>query len=446
MGRPDVPTIVYGLERELTAGIIINRRTPGGFMKDITARRLGVAIVGLGGAVATTIAAGLEMIRQGGADLSGLPLADADNRDLVPYRNINLAGWDLYSDDLAAAAKQHGVLGAAELDLVRPALEAIQPWPAVGNVQFCRNIAGREGANLTSLREQVSSLKEDLQRFRAESGMDAIVVVHLASTERLVDMTLPQFATPEAFEMALDADDPEIGPAMIYAYAAITSGIPYANFTPSVAADIPALKELARRRGVPIAGKDGKTGQTLVKTVIAPALRGRALRVDGWYSTNILGNRDGLALDDPNSLASKLDTKGSVLDSILGYKVENHKVFIHYYPPRGDDKEAWDNIDLTGFLGHRMQLKVNFLCKDSILAAPLVIEIARCLDLAHQRGEGGVLEPLAVFFKAPLTRNGGEPEHAWPDQERRFRSWLDGKAERTTQALKAAAASFVDAD
>ncbi len=333
-------------------------------MSQMPARRLGVAIVGLGGAVATTVAAGLGMIRRGAVDLSGLPLAESTQTGLAPYQNIALAGWDLYPDDLASACRQHGVLAPAELDLVRTELESVRPWPAVGNVKFCRNVAGREGANLTSMRDQIDSLKDDLRRFKADSGVDSLVVIHLASTERLVDTSLPQFATPEAFEMALDANDEEIGPAMLYAYAAITSGIPYGNFTPSVSADIPALKELARRNGVPIAGKDGKTGQTLVKTVIAPALRGRSLRVDGWYSTNILGNRDGLALDDPSSLASKLDTKGSVLDSILGYKVENHKVFIHYYPPRGDDKEAWENIDFTGFLGHLMQMKINFLCKD----------------------------------------------------------------------------------
>ena len=368
------------------------------------------------------------MICRGAVDLSGLPLADATQTGLAPYKNITLAGWDLYPDDLASACRQHGVLAPAELDLVRTELESVKPWPAVGNVKFCRNVAGREGANLTSMRDQIDSLKDDLKRFKADSGVDSLVVVHLASTERLVDITLPQFATPEAFEMALDANDDEIGPAMLYAYAAITSGIPYGNFTPSVSADIPALKELARRNGVPIAGKDGKTGQTLVKTVIAPALRGRALHVDGWYSTNILGNRDGLALDDPSSLASKLDTKGSVLDSILGYKVENHKVFIHYYPPRGDDKEAWDNIDFTGFLGHRMQMKINFLCKDSILAAPLVIEIARVLDLASKRGDGGVQEHLGAFFKAPMTPGGGVPEHAFHAQQRRLLDWLGAQA------------------
>ena len=250
-------------------------------MSKLPARRLGVAIVGLGGAVATTAAAGLEMIRRGAVDLSGLPLAESTRTGLAPYQNIALAGWDLYPDDLASACRQHGVLAPAELDLVRTELESVRPWPAVGNVKFCRNVAGREGANLTSMRDQIDSLKDDLRRFKADSGVDSLVVVHLTSTERLVDTSLPQFATPEAFEMALDANDDEIGPAMLYAYAAITSGIPYGNFTPSVSADIPALKELARRNGVPIAGKDGKTGQTLVKTVIAPALRGRSLHVDG---------------------------------------------------------------------------------------------------------------------------------------------------------------------
>jgi myo-inositol-1-phosphate synthase len=214
---------------------------------------------------------------------------------------------------------------------------------------------------------------------------------------------------------------------MLYAYAALASGVPYANFTPSVAADVPALMELARARNVPVAGKDGKTGQTMMKTVLAPALRSRALHVDGWFSTNILGNRDGLALDDPDSLKSKLNTKSTVLDSILGYAVEDHIVDIRYYRPRGDDKEAWDNIDVTGFLGQRMQIKVNFLCKDSILAAPLAIEIARVLDLAKVRGDGGVQEQLSLFFKAPMVRNGHGPEHAFHVQERMLLDWLGAR-------------------
>jgi myo-inositol-1-phosphate synthase len=202
---------------------------------------------------------------------------------------------------------------------------------------------------------------------------------------------------------------------MLYAYAAMTKGIPYGNFTPSVAADIPALIELAELRKVPIAGKDGKTGQTFIKTVLAPALKSRALKVEGWYSTNILGNRDGLALSNEDSLASKVKTKSSVLDDILGYPVEDHIVDIRYYRPRGDNKEAWDNVDIAGFLGQPMQIKVNFLCKDSILAAPLAIEIARCLDLAKQRGESGIQEQLSVFFKLPMSKD-GKPEQAFHKQ------------------------------
>ena len=210
---------------------------------------------------------------------------------------------------------------------------------------------------------------------------------------------------------------------MLYAYAAMAERVPYGNFTPSVAADIPALVEFAEKQGVPIAGKDGKTGQTFIKTVLAPALRSRALKVEGWYSTNILGNRDGLALSNEDSLASKIKTKASVLRSILGYEVADHIVDIRYYKPRGDNKEAWDNIDVKGFLGQSMQLKVNFLCKDSILAAPLVIEIARCLDLAEQKGESGIQEQLSVFFKLPMTR-GATPEHAFHKQEKMFLDWI----------------------
>ena len=228
------------------------------------------------------------------------------------------------------------------------------------------------------------------------------------------------------FEKALDEDSSDISPAMLYAYAAMTKGIPYGNFTPSVAADIPAFIELAELRKVPIAGKDGKTGQTFIKTVLAPALRSRALKVDGWYSTNILGNRDGLALSNEDSLASKVKTKSSVLEDILGYEVEDHLVDIRYYRPRGDNKEAWDNIDVSGFLGQTMQIKVNFLCKDSILAAPLAIEIARCLDLAKQRGESGIQEQLSVFFKLPMSRS-GKPEQAFHRQEEMLLKWLGQK-------------------
>jgi myo-inositol-1-phosphate synthase len=214
---------------------------------------------------------------------------------------------------------------------------------------------------------------------------------------------------------------------MLYAYAAILEGALYANFTPSVAADVPALVALAEERGVPVSGKDGKTGQTMMKTVLAPAFAMRNLKVEGWYSTNILGNGDGRVLDDPDSLASKVTTKGSVLDDILGYEVRDHVVRIDYYPPRGDHKEAWDNVDLKGFLGARMQVKVDLLCSDSALAAPLAIELARLSDLALLRGEGGVQEQFGVFFKAPMTKApDARPEHALHRQQERLISWLAG--------------------
>jgi myo-inositol-1-phosphate synthase len=398
-------------------------------------RRLGLACVGLGGAVATTAVAGVELIRRGLAGTDGLPLAALDAEggsvDLAPYENLVFGGWDLSGDDLASAALSHGVLDGVRLEAVKPALSAMRPWPAVGNKDFCRNASGDNVVPVAGHVETVGRIRADLQRFREENGLDGIVLVNIASTERLSDPALPLFATPESFEEGAANSDPAIGPAMLYAYAAILEGVPYVNFTPSVGADVPALVRLAEERGVPVAGKDGKTGQTMLKTVLAPALRSRALRVEGWFSTNILGNRDGEILNDPDSLASKVETKGNVLDDILGYRVEDHLVNINYYRPRGDNKEAWDNVDLVGFLGSRMQLKVNFLCGDSVLAAPLVVELARLSDLALRRGEGGVQEHLGMFFKAPMTRTpDAAPEHAFHRQEEHLLRWLaaDGRA------------------
>jgi myo-inositol-1-phosphate synthase len=387
--------------------------------------RLGVAIVGMGGAVATTAIAGIEMIKSGANRFDGLPLADMAVPGLSHYRDLVFGGWDLNGDDLGAAAQEHGVLSRDELNDGASALKSMRPWAAVANERFCRNIQGRHLIAARSHREAIEIIASDLARFRAEADAERVVMLNLASTEVWPDLSAPVLATVEAFERGLDENDPAIGPAMLYAYAAITSGVPYANFTPSVAADVPALVELAKRRNVGVAGKDGKTGQTFMKTVIAPALRARSLHVDGWFSTNILGNRDGLALDDPESLKSKLNTKGCVLEQILGYPVEDHVVDIRYYRPRGDDKEAWDNIDVTGFLGKRMQIKVNFLCKDSILAAPLAIEIARVMGLADRRGQGGVQEQLSVFFKAPMVANGHPAEHAFHVQEQMLVDWLN---------------------
>ena len=384
---------------------------------------LGLAIVGLGGAVASTAVAGAALIREGQQDTTGLPLAEFGHLDLAGYGQLHFAGWDLYPHDLYAAAEHHGVLTREQLAAARETLAAIKPWPALANQRFCEGVVN--GADsVESLREQVATVREQLRSFSEEIGGN-VVVINLASTESFLDADTPAYQTPEAFERALDDNDAAISPGMVYAYAAIVSGVPYGNFTPTAAADIPALRELARRHNTPVAGKDGKTGQTFVKTVIAPALRARALHVDGWFSTNILGNRDGEALRKPGSLANKINTKGDVLGSCLGYGVEDHVVKINYYKPHGDNKEAWDNIDVTGFLGQRMQVKVNFLCKDSILAAPLALEIARCLDLAKRKGRGGVVEEMGCFFKAPTTQDGSEPVHAFPEQQATLLAWLE---------------------
>ena len=384
-------------------------------------RVLGVAVVGVGGAVGTTMAAGVELLRQGMIGHEGLPLAELNVEGLAPYADIRIAGWDLFPDHLAKAAEEHDVLTHKQFVAAEEALKRIKPWPAVGDERFLSLIDGDNKIAANGHRATVERLRSDLKSFAGEC--DSVVVINLASTEKLAVEGNEILNTIEGFENAIDEDSPDISPAMLYAYAAIAEGVPYGNFTPSVAADIPALGEFADRQGVPIGGKDGKTGQTFIKTVLAPALRSRALKVDGWYSTNILGNRDGLALSNEDSLASKVKTKSSVLDDILGYPVEDHIVDIRYYRPRGDNKEAWDNIDVRGFLGQPMQIKVNFLCKDSILAAPLAIEIARCLDLAKERGEKGVQEQLSVFFKLPMTRE-GRPEQAFHRQEERLITWL----------------------
>ena len=388
-------------------------------------RKLGIAIIGLGGAVGTTIVAGIELLKKNLIETTGLPLAELPVdliEDLADYKNIVFGGWDLFGEHLAKAAAEHDVLTHKQFVAVEDELKKIKPWRAVGNKDFLANIVGEnQFAQTDSHRETIEKIQNDLREFK--KTCDEAVVINLASTEKLADEGNEIFNSIADFERALDDDSTEISPAMLYAYAAISEKISYGNFTPSVAADVPAIVEYAEKQFVPVAGKDGKTGQTFIKTVIAPALKTRALKVEGWFSTNILGNRDGLALSNEASLASKIKTKGSVLDDILGYTVEDHLVDIRYYRPRKDNKEAWDNIDITGFLGQPMQLKINFLCKDSILAAPLAIEIARLLDLAKRRGSGGIQEQLSVFFKLPMSKS-GNPEHALYKQEAMLLDWL----------------------
>jgi len=392
-------------------------------------RKLGIAVIGLGGAVGTTMVAGISLLKKGKIGTEGLPLANLDEsliKDLADYENITFAGWDLHGVNLAAAAEEHDVLTHKQFVAVENELRNIKPWRSVGNKKFLENIEGENTFTNLSHREIIAKIQADLQSFKRDC--DQVVVINLASTEKLAAEGNEIFNSIASFEKALDENSVDIAPAMLYAYATIAEKIPYGNFTPSVGSDIPALVEFAERQGVSLAGKDGKTGQTMIKSVLAPAFRTRALKVEGWFSTNILGNRDGLALSNTDSLASKIKTKSSLLEDILGYDVEDHIVDIRYYKPRGDNKEAWDNIDLRGFLNQPMQLKVNFLCKDSILAAPLAIEIARCLDLAQQRGEKGILEEVGVFFKYPMTRDkNARTENALHKQEDILLNWLKRK-------------------
>lgn len=386
-------------------------------------------VVGLSGAVASTAIAGIELLKQQKIGREGLPLAALDENltgNLINYENLVFTGWDMIGDDLQTAAATHNVLTLQQYQMVSEELQGIKPLAAVVNSEFCHNIEGKNVFAAPDHTAAVEKVREDIRRFRNKSGADSVVMINLASTESFIDKDSKTFATLQEFEKSLGENSPEISPAMIYAYAAVGEGVPYGNFTPSVAADIPAIVEYAEQKGVPVAGKDGKTGQTFIKTVVAPGLKSRALKVDGWFSTNILGNRDGFALKHPDSLKSKITTKGSVLDDILGYVVEDHLVDIRYYRPRGDNKEAWDNIDIIGFLEQPMQLKINFLCKDSILAAPLVIEIARLLEYAQRRGEKGVLEPLSLFFKLPQVADetNQKPEHAFHKQEQMLIEWL----------------------
>jgi myo-inositol-1-phosphate synthase len=387
-------------------------------------RTLGIAIVGLGGAVGTTMVAGVELLKKGLIGTEGLPLAGLEIEDIADYKDIVFAGWDLHGEHLAKAAEEHEVLTHKQFIAVEESLRTLKPWPATGNDKFLSNIEGENRVSTQSHRESITKIRADLQKFKRTC--DSVVVINLASTEKLAAEGNEIFNSIAGFETALDENSADIPPAMLYAYAAVAEQVPFGNFTPSVAVDTPALIEFAEKQGVPVAGKDGKTGQTFIKSVLAPAFKARALKVEGWYSTNILGNRDGLALSNEDSLASKIKTKSSLLDDILGYEVEDHLVDIRYYRPRKDNKEAWDSIDIRGFLGQPMQLKVNFLCKDSILAAPLALEIARCLDLAKQRGESGIQDQLSVFFKMPMVKS-GRPDQAFHKQEDRLLKWLAAK-------------------
>jgi myo-inositol-1-phosphate synthase len=390
--------------------------------------KLAVLLPGLG-AVGTTVIAGVLAARKGLARPVGsltqyAPLTDDEDAPLVRQAlelasldDIVFGGWDIFEDNCYDAALEAGVLDGSDLEPIREELEAIEPMKAVFDPAFVRNLDGPNVKSETNKMELAEALIDDIDGFVEANGCSRAVAVWCGSTE--VHVRMQDVHTDlDAFEEGLRNDHEAISPSMIYAYAHLKAGVPYMNGAPNAAVDCPALVELAEREGVPIAGKDFKTGQTFLKTVLAPGLSARMLGVSGWYSTNILGNRDGAVLDDPGSFKTKEQSKLSVLASALDaprhpelYGDMTHKVRIDYYPPRGDNKEGWDNIDIFGWMDYPMQIKINFLCRDSILAAPLVLDLALLADLAKRRGESGVQEWLSFFFKSPQPKVGEVPVH-----------------------------------
>ena len=394
--------------------------------------KLGVLTPGMG-AVATTFVAGVHAIRKNlGKPIGSLTQMGTirlgkrtDKRvplikDFVSLSGLDdlvFGGWDIFKDDMYAAAVNAGVLEGATLDGIKTELENVRPMPAVFDQNYVKRLSGTHVKRGKTKMDLADLLRKDIQTFKAEYRLSRLVMIWCASTEVYIEPS-PVHLSLAAFEKGLEQNDPGISPSMIYAYAALNEEVPFGNGAPNLTVDIPALLELAKNKKVPISGKDFKTGQTLMKTVLAPAFKARLLGVSGWFSTNILGNRDGEVLDEPMSFKSKEVSKLGALEYILQpelypdlYKDLYHKVRINYYPPRGDNKEGWDNIDIFGWLGYPMQVKVDFLCRDSILAAPIVLDLALFMDLAARAGMSGIQEWLSFYYKSPMVAEGLYPEH-----------------------------------
>ncbi len=407
--------------------------------------RLGVLTPGLG-AVATTFMAGVESVRRGYSrpigsltQMATIRLGKRTDqrspliRDFVPLAGLDdivFGAWDPIPDDACVAARKAGVLTEGDLARVADFLSGIRPMPAVFEPRYVTRLDGPNVKRGKTRRDLAEQLRQDIRDFKARNECDRLVMVWCASTETYIKPG-PQHATIEQFERAMERNDDAIAPSMLYAWASIMEGVPFANGAPNLAVDTPALIELANQREVPISGKDFKTGQTWMKTVIAPGIKARMLGLAGWYSTNILGNRDGEVLDDPASFKTKEESKLSVLHTILQsemypelYERFSHVVRINYYPPRGDNKEGWDNIDIVGWMGYPMQIKVNFLCRDSILAAPLVLDLALFSDFAHRAGMKGIQEWLSFYYKSPMAAPGLQPEHDLFIQQTKLKNTL----------------------
>ncbi len=394
--------------------------------------RLGILTPGMG-AVSTTFVAGVLAVIHGlGKPIGSLTQMGTIRlgkrpekrtpmiKNFVPLSAINdlvFGGWDIFEDNMYEAAVHAGVLKKELLEQIKSELENIKPMPAVFDVNYVKRLNGtyiKTGKTKMDLAEQ---LRDDIQKFKTENNVDRMVMVWCGSTEVYIEPGRVHNSLEE-FEKGLKSNSPDIAPSMIYAYAALKEGVPFANGAPNLTVDIPAILELAKKNMVPISGKDFKTGQTLMKTILAPGFKARMLGLNGWFSTNILGNRDGEVLDEPMSFKSKEVSKLGALEHILQpdvypelYKDFYHKVRINYYPPRGDNKEGWDNIDIFGWLGYPMQIKVDFLCRDSILAAPLVLDLALFMDFAARASMYGIQEWLSFYYKSPMTAEGLYPEH-----------------------------------
>ncbi|MHB8096010.1 MAG: inositol-3-phosphate synthase, partial [Candidatus Aminicenantales bacterium] len=394
--------------------------------------RLGVMTPGMG-AVATTFIAGVMAVRKGLAkpigsltQMGSIRLGKRTDKrnppikefvELAGLEDLVFGGWDIFPDSAYESAKKAGVLRPEDLEPLKEELHAVKPWPAVFDQRYVKNLHGDNVKKAPTKFDLARMLMDDIQNFKKTNKLDRMIMVWCASTEIFLKKE-PVHETIEAFEKAMKENHPAIAPSMIYAYAALSSGVPFANGAPNLTVDIPAIQQLAREKGLPIAGKDFKTGQTLMKTILAPGLKARLLGLDGWFSTNILGNRDGEVLDDPESFKTKEESKLSVLEYILQPKLYpdlyghyTHKVRINYYPPRGDNKEGWDNIDIFGWMGYPMQIKIDFLCRDSILAAPIVLDLVLFMDLAHRAGMKGIQEWLSFYFKSPMCAPTLYPEH-----------------------------------
>ncbi len=413
----------------------IEAQKPGGSEIGAPKGKLGVMIPGMG-AVATTFVAGVEAVRRGIAKPIGSltqmgtirlgKRTDARSpkiKEFVPLAGLDdlvFTGWDIFEDDMYTAATKAGVLERDLLDKVKPLLSSIKPRKAVFDRNYVKKIDGpnvKKGKNKMDLAEQV---RADMRAFKKSSGVTRLITIWCGSTESYIEQSAAHQSV-KAFEKALNQNDENIAPSMIYAYASLMEGVPFANGAPNLTVDIPVMHDLSRQNEAPICGKDFKTGQTLIKTILAPGFKARMIGLNGWFSTNILGNRDGEVLEDPGSFKTKEESKLSVLEHILQpelypdlYGNFTHKVRINYYPPRGDNKEGWDNIDIFGWLGYPMQIKVDFLCRDSILAAPIVLDLVMFMDLAKRSVElrgRGIQEWLSFYFKSPMTAPGLYPEH-----------------------------------